>query len=188
MYCLYLFLGIPDVKSLRAQCWKLLLGYLDTDRSSWTVTLSRKRQLYKQFVEELVLPPGLYGVSDRKDPRIDDCEEDNNDQPLRMSVPDDHPLNEGPDSAWNTFFNDNEILLQIDKDVRRLYPDISFFQQPTEFPCDIVVYSKGERRLHQRVVPPILKSANVERKGLGITKVRHQFILNFLIFIIYISS
>lgn len=84
----------------------------------------------------------------------------------------DHPLSEGPDSAWNTFFNDNEVLLQIDKDVRRLCPDISFFQQPTEYPCDIVVHSKGERRLHQRVVPSVLKSANVERKGLGVTKVR----------------
>lgn len=41
----------------------------------------------------------------------------------------DHPLSDGPDSAWQTFFKDNEVLLQIDKDVRRLCPDISFFQQ-----------------------------------------------------------
>lgn len=41
----------------------------------------------------------------------------------------DHPLSDGPDSSWRTFFKDNEVLLQIDKDVRRLCPDISFFQQ-----------------------------------------------------------
>lgn len=28
------------------------------------------------------------------------------------------PLNPNPDSRWNTYFKDNEILLQIDKDVR----------------------------------------------------------------------
>lgn len=41
----------------------------------------------------------------------------------------DHPLSDGPESAWSIFFKDNEFLLQIDKDVRRLCPDISFFQQ-----------------------------------------------------------
>lgn len=41
----------------------------------------------------------------------------------------DHPLSDGPESAWRTFFKDNEVLLQIDRDVRRLCPDISFFQQ-----------------------------------------------------------
>ena len=28
------------------------------------------------------------------------------------------PLNPNPDSRWNTYFKDNEVLLQIDKDVR----------------------------------------------------------------------
>ncbi len=31
---------------------------------------------------------------------------------------DDHPLSINPDSKWQTFFKDNEVLLQIDKDVR----------------------------------------------------------------------
>lgn len=83
----------------------------------------------------------------------------------------DHPLNINPDSQWQTFFKDNEVLLQIDKDVRRLCPDISFFQQSTEFPCSLIVNSMGVKRLHARVQRTVLKSANVERKGLGITKV-----------------
>lgn len=87
----------------------------------------------------------------------------------------DHPLSNNPDSQWQTFFKDNEVLLQIDKDVRRLCPDISFFQQPTEFPCTKIVDSEEEIRLHKRVQRCILKSANVERKGLGITKVNFSF-------------
>jgi hypothetical protein len=83
----------------------------------------------------------------------------------------DHPLSINPDSQWQTFFKDNEVLLQIDKDVRRLCPDISFFQQPTEFPCHEIVNSNDVKRLHTRVQRSVLKCANVERKGLGITKV-----------------
>lgn len=33
----------------------------------------------------------------------------------------DHPLSINPDSQWSTFFRDNEVLLQIDKDVRRYW-------------------------------------------------------------------
>ncbi|XP_011505003.1 PREDICTED: TBC1 domain family member 13 isoform X2 [Ceratosolen solmsi marchali] len=84
---------------------------------------------------------------------------------------DDHPLNLDPDSEWQTYFKDNEVLLQIDKDVRRLCPDISFFQQGSEYPCQAIVHSNGQKRLHQRVHHTVLKSASVERKGLGITKI-----------------
>ena len=30
----------------------------------------------------------------------------------------DHPLNPNPSSQWGSFFKDNEVLAQIDKDVR----------------------------------------------------------------------
>uniref|UniRef100_T1H6D8 Rab-GAP TBC domain-containing protein n=1 Tax=Megaselia scalaris TaxID=36166 RepID=T1H6D8_MEGSC len=142
------FNGIPDSNGLRPLCWKILLGYLDTNRKSWHETLSFKRSLYNQYISEMVVLPSLLQA---------ECI--------------DHPLSEGPDSKWNIFFKDNEFLLQIDKDVRRLYPDISFFQQPTEFPCNLVVKNNDERRLHQRVVPSKFSSANVERKGVGMTKI-----------------
>ena len=61
-------------------------------------------------------------------------------------------------------------ILQIDKDVRRLCPDISFFSQPTAHPNKQVVDGNHER-LHQRVQQTKLTSQNMERKGLGITKV-----------------
>lgn len=58
------------------------------------------------FIDEMAIPPGA-----------------------DSSIASDHPLSDGPESTWSTFFKDNEFLLQIDKDVRRLCPDISFFQQ-----------------------------------------------------------
>ena len=67
------------------------------------------------------------------------------------------------------FFADNEVLLQIDKDVRRLCPDISFFSQPCEFPNQKITSGQYER-LHERVQQTSLKSQNITRKGLGIAK------------------
>ncbi|XP_049805355.1 TBC1 domain family member 13 isoform X1 [Schistocerca nitens] len=150
------FNGVPDEQGRRALCWKLLLNYLPPTHCTWSETLSRKRELYRQFIEEMIVMPGV----------ADDDDSCRTDVTLT-----DHPLNLNPDSKWQTFFKDNEVLLQIDKDVRRLCPDISFFQQATDFPCQQVVHSKGVKRLHRRVQHTVLKSANVERKGLGITKI-----------------
>ncbi|XP_037046178.1 TBC1 domain family member 13 isoform X2 [Bradysia coprophila] len=143
------FNGIPDTSGYRSLCWKLLFGYLSPKRKDWNDLLNKKRELYRQFINEMAIPP---------------C--GNNDNQCA-----DHPLSDGPESAWSTFFKDNEFLLQIDKDVRRLCPDISFFQQATEFPNADIANSRGVRRLHTRVTPSILSSANVERKGLGLTKI-----------------
>ncbi|XP_018323031.1 TBC1 domain family member 13 isoform X2 [Agrilus planipennis] len=139
--------GIPDDQGKRAICWRLLLNYLPPERASWTAFLAQKRELYNHFIDEMIIIPGSQ------------CSEG------------DHPLSLNPDSMWQTFFKDNEVLLQIDKDVRRLCPDISFFQQPTDFPCSQIVNSMDAKRLHRRVEFSVLKSANVERKGLGITKI-----------------
>ncbi|KAF5301241.1 hypothetical protein FQR65_LT00941 [Abscondita terminalis] len=144
------FTGIPDDQGKRAICWRLLLNYLPADKSTWSTHLKTKRDLYMQFIDEMIVTPGSKEVDG-------DVE--------------DHPLSMNPDSEWQAFFKDNEVLLQIDKDVRRLCPDISFFQQPTEFPCSVVVNSMDVKRLHRRVERRVLKSANVERKGLGITKI-----------------
>ena len=39
-------------------------------------------------------------------------------------------MNSAATSKWGTFFHDNEILEQIDKDVRRTNPDLAWFQNP----------------------------------------------------------
>merc|ERR1719369_2018055 len=85
-------------------------------------------------------------------------------------VVEDHPLNTNPASQWQSFFKDNDVLLQIDKDVRRLCPDLTFFQQATPFPNLVVVgdTSMGipsQDRLHTRVSQGQLKAQTVERGG-----------------------
>ncbi len=82
----------------------------------------------------------------------------------------DHPLNPNPESRWQSFFRDNEVLLQIDKDVRRLCPDIAFFSQATAHPNPDVSSGKFER-LHQRVQQTRLNAQDIQRKGLGMAKV-----------------
>lgn len=68
----------------------------------------------------------------------------------------------------------NNFLVQefeINYIYRRLCPDISFFQQGTDYPREEIVNASGQKRLHSRVQHTVLRSANVERKGLGVTKV-----------------
>ncbi|RVW67630.1 TBC1 domain family member 5 [Vitis vinifera] len=38
-----------------------------------------------------------------------------------------HPLSLGKTSIWNQFFQDTEIIEQIDRDVKRTHPDMNFF-------------------------------------------------------------
>lgn len=139
------FNGIPDEKGLRSFVWKILLHYIPIERKTHEHTLTKKRQLYKQFIEEIIVSPGVTESSD-------------------------HPLSIHPDSSWGTYFKDNEVLLQIDKDVRRLCPEISFFQTATEFSCAQVVNSNGVKRLHKRVEQSMLKYSTLERRGLGVAK------------------
>lgn len=141
------FNGIPDDKGLRSLVWRILLNYLPSNKNSWEGTLNEKRRLYKHYIDEIIVSPG---------------------------GPTDHPLNNSPDSSWSTYFKDNEVLLQIDKDVRRLCPDISFFQNATEFPCKKVVYSGGAKRLHKRVEQSVLKFSTLERRGLGVAKLSNE--------------
>uniref|UniRef100_A0A5F9D8J5 TBC1 domain family member 13 n=1 Tax=Oryctolagus cuniculus TaxID=9986 RepID=A0A5F9D8J5_RABIT len=150
------FSGIPCEGGLRCLCWKILLNYLPLERASWTSILARQRELYSQFLREMIIQPGIakanMGVS-REDVTFED-----------------HPLNPSPDSRWNTYFKDNEVLLQIDKDVRRLYPDISFFQRATEYPCLLILDPQNEfETLRKRVEQTTLKSSDGARKRSGVT-------------------
>lgn len=137
------FHGLPGDTQYRGLVWRLLLNYLPPDKlSSWDEYLEKKRTNYKRFVDDLL---------------------------LRQVANNDHPLNLEPDSKWQVFFKDNDVLLQIDKDVRRLCPEISFFQHKTQYPNSDVVSGKMDR-LHVRVQSVCLESSSVIRKGLGVTK------------------
>ncbi|XP_050715300.1 TBC1 domain family member 13-like [Eriocheir sinensis] len=147
------FSGVPDEGGRRALCWKLMLHYLPLDRSQWNDTLNKKRAEYRHFVEEMVVEPARLSKNGSGNNHVDD-----------------HPLNPNPESQWGSFFKDNEVLAQIDKDVRRLCPDIMFFQRGTQFPCEVIVNDPEVERLHRRVTQSSLAASAVIRKGLGITK------------------
>ncbi|KAG8193385.1 hypothetical protein JTE90_012187 [Oedothorax gibbosus] len=149
------FNGIPDDLGYRALSWKILLNYLPTQKSEWTAVLLKQRNSYENFIEEMIVTPGQMSKSGS---RIDVTLED-------------HPLNPNPDGKWMAYFKDNEVLLQINKDVRRLCPDISFFQQPTDYPCKATVGRKEVESLRDRVEQTVLRSANVTRNRLGITNI-----------------
>ncbi|XP_035225794.1 TBC1 domain family member 13-like [Stegodyphus dumicola] len=149
------FNGIPDGSSFRSMCWKILLNYLPVNKAEWPAVLLKQRNLYDHFVEEMIVTPGS---KNKAGSRID-------------VTLDDHPLNPNPDGKWMAYFKDNEVLLQINKDVRRLCPDISFFQQATDYPCESIVGKKDVESLRDRVEQTVLRSANVTRNRLGITNV-----------------
>ncbi|CAB52581.2 RabGAP Tbc13 [Schizosaccharomyces pombe] len=107
--------GIPDEYSLRAKAWMLMLEFLPTDRSNWQSVLEKHRKTYTSFVQELLIDPW------RKLTLHEESGENS-----------DHPLNTSDDSKWKEYFDDNQILEQIDKDIRRTLPDLSFFQGKSE--------------------------------------------------------
>jgi len=85
------------------------------------------------------------------------------------------PLSSGPSSEWSTYFKDNEILVQIDKDVRRLCPDLFFFQKATEFPCEEmknVANAEKYQSLRDRVWQAQLKADEISKDRMGLTKLK----------------
>ncbi|CAI5455743.1 unnamed protein product [Caenorhabditis angaria] len=103
--------GVPE--QLRPIVWRLLLNYLPLERQKWKAHLAEQRENYNILIEQIIVEPGT--------------------QAMNQSI-NDHPLSDAPSSDWQAFFQDNKVLTQIDKDVRRLYPEIQFFQLLSKFP------------------------------------------------------
>ena len=147
--CLYLkfafhfVIGVPEGGGRRALAWRILLGYLPSQRNSWVDVCREKRTLYSQLVSEMIVTS-----PEEKSPDFED-----------------HPLNLNPTSQWQSYFRDNEVLLQIDKvtiinntqfncvmkDVRRLCPDLTFFQSATAHPNPIINSDNNCEKLYSRV-------------------------------------
>ncbi|KAI7726747.1 hypothetical protein M8C21_026652, partial [Ambrosia artemisiifolia] len=129
-------LGIPDAAGIRSTTWKLLLGYLPIDKRMWSSELSKKRSQYKHFKEDLLIHPSeiTRKLEDSASPK-------NGDQIIvgkgllpRSKIPHgEHPLSLGKTSIWNQYFQDSEIIEQIDRDVKRTHPDIPFFSGDSAF-------------------------------------------------------
>lgn len=148
--------GCPNESGVRSLVWKILLNYLPHERSRWKEALTRHRNEYREFVREMIIRPGIKGEDEEPEECID------------------HPLNSAPTSQWSSYFKDNETLVQIDKDVRRLCPGLSFFQLASEFPCVEIrnasaANSERYQSLRKRVAKTQLVADQVVRNHLGLT-------------------
>ncbi|XP_022761891.1 TBC1 domain family member 13-like isoform X2 [Durio zibethinus] len=122
--------GIPDGAGIRSTVWKLLLGYLPPDRGQWLCELPKKRSQYRHFKEELLMNPSE--ITRRLEKSMG-CDKDESKPESRGMLSrsqithGEHPLSLGKSSIWNQFFQDSEIIEQIDRDVKRTHPDMHFF-------------------------------------------------------------
>ena len=83
--------GVPEGGGRRALAWRLLLGYLPGKRQHWAEVIRKKRALYTQLIQEMIVT----GPED-KSPELED-----------------HPLNPNPTSQWQSFFKDNEVKFSV---------------------------------------------------------------------------
>jgi hypothetical protein len=109
------FDGIPE--PLRGVCWRVLLNFLPTDRTQWPDTLNHSRKLYQDFKRDLIVNPHKNAT----------LFSSTSTQPKDVTHFD-HPLNTKRNSQWQTFFKNTEMIMEIDKDVRRTFPHLHFFQ------------------------------------------------------------
>lgn len=121
--------GIPDnPRSLRPACWRILLGFESTTRSSSAALLRKVRKQYYGYVNDLLVDPFIEASNDvamtqesgilRQKTKL---------QTKQMTQVSTDPLCN--DSKYKQYYNDNLTLYDIDKDVRRTRANLAFFQQ-----------------------------------------------------------
>uniref|UniRef100_J3N8C7 Rab-GAP TBC domain-containing protein n=2 Tax=Oryza brachyantha TaxID=4533 RepID=J3N8C7_ORYBR len=124
-------LGVPDGGAgVRPLVWKLLLGYLPTERAFWPHELEKKRSQYSAYRDEFLLNPSekIRRFEESKLLRKKELNSDNIGLLPRSKVTnEEHPLSFGKSSLWNQYFQESEILEQIDRDVKRTHPEMPFF-------------------------------------------------------------
>lgn len=109
---------------------QLLLGYLPTDHALWPHELQKKRSQYSAYKDEFLLNPSekLRRIDESKLSRKKELNAERIGLLLRSEVTnEEHPLSFGKSSLWNRYFQESEILEQIDRDVKRTHPEIPFF-------------------------------------------------------------
>ncbi|GAM22537.1 hypothetical protein SAMD00019534_057120 [Acytostelium subglobosum LB1] len=115
--------GIPEANGLRSIYWKILLHYLPIEQSRWASFTESSRATYQEWINELMVNP-YKEIEQRKN---------------------DHPLSTSDDSKWNEYFKDQNILVDIEKDVRRTFPMLHFFN-----------HEEGGKSIHYEALRRIL--------------------------------
>jgi len=112
------FRGIPgEVSSLRRIVWMILVGYLPYETHKWEQHFKTQKKTYDQWEHELIIKPNLRPESVKEITEIGQV----------YGEVSDHPLNVRSSSLWSRYFQDQEIWIEIEKDIRRTRTDMSFF-------------------------------------------------------------
>jgi hypothetical protein len=105
------FYGINDeISGLRPVIWRIMLGQWPSDTSKWEEILRSQRDMYEEYKQELIEKPKQQ-------------------RQTQLSQKKDHPLANNQDSSWKQFYDDKQILEEIEKDVKRTRVELSFFYQ-----------------------------------------------------------
>jgi len=144
---------------VRSLAWKLFLGYLPPETSAWKDILHTKRKEYVKLKGKRIKPD-----QEDDDPNLN------------------NPLMDEADSKWNQYFKDNEMIKTIKLDLRRTYPELSFFaREETQMKMLNILFtwSKSHPEISYRqgmneLLAPILLINTVQRsmdtrhlRGLG---------------------
>eukprot|EP00045_Choanoeca_perplexa_P014393 m.169146 g.169146 ORF g.169146 m.169146 type:complete len:1000 (-) comp16666_c0_seq2:79-3078(-) len=110
-------------RPFRSVSWRLFLGALPEDRSTWGAALAESRAAYTTLRNTLTVDPRASGDGDK----------------------DNHPLTEAEKMAWHQHFVDQELREIIMRDVTRTFPEEPFFESAaiqTMMADLLFVYSK----------------------------------------------
>lgn len=137
--------GVPEKRHLRSLVWKLLLGYLSFHKDDWANDLRSARKNYEMYLRELTANPYEKVILRNSASKSEDLSAnplemstllENEDDPLGIRkretvAPEEDPLACGNvKNEWTEFFKDEEIREEIEKDVKRTYSTLHFFQLP----------------------------------------------------------
>ena len=147
------FYGIPDTPDLRPIFWKLLLGYLPPETAAWEKHLAAKRACYqqiKQYTTRLDAPrpmPEKGALDDYTMPGVEEAQEpapekeqsaeqkqETAQTPPATTTPQTTTEAAGSsekavskEKAWREYYQYDESLSVIEKDVARTQPSLHFF-------------------------------------------------------------
>ena len=133
---------VDRLAAYRGIVWRVFLGVIPTPSRLWKKELEKKRTQYADFLDDFNFCDPTTGTSsDAKDDTLngrlkgqgvkrDAVSIGDGEivlQPTPSPSPIDHPLCDDENSEWKSYFEDYELMKQIESDVDRTHPDLPFF-------------------------------------------------------------